>query len=103
MKHVKKLIVLALASVLAHAAVDDCAQTDHLFYDSACCAEEGNNCLDSIQKTSKAAINNLLNLKRADLSECQDTDTLVYKDDKGDGSSGVLCSGVTPPQNNTRL
>ena len=58
MKHIKKLIVLALASVFAHAA-DDCAQTDHLFYDSACCSEEGKNCLDD-PKASKAAVNNLL-------------------------------------------
>lgn len=102
MKHIKKLIVLALASVFAYAA-DDCAQTDHLFYDSACCSEEGKNCLDSIQKTSKAAVNNLINLKRADLTPCQDTDTLLYSNDIGDGTSGVVCSGGAPPQNNTRL
>lgn len=101
MKLITKILLFAAASFVVGSA-EDCATTDHLFYDASCC--DGKNCLDSIQQTSKDSVDNLIGLKRSDGSACQDDDLLKYAADAGGGKAGVICAGAAaPPQNNTRL
>lgn len=93
-----KYLLLALTCiVLVEGTVDPCPQTDHLYYDTSCC--ETTNCLDSILKTDKNTIDNLVDLKRADGSACTEDDALKYSIDEATNFSGVVCADSGPPVN----
>lgn len=93
-----KYLLLALTCIaLVEGTVDPCPQTDHLYYDTSCC--ETTDCLDSILKTDKNAIDNLVDLKRADGSACTEDDALKYSIDEATNFSGVVCADSGPAVN----
>lgn len=93
-----KYLLLALTCiVLVEGTVDPCPQTDHLYYDTSCC--ETTDCLDSILKTNKVTIDNLVDLKRADGSACTEDDALKYSIDAATNFSGVVCADSGPAVN----
>ena len=93
-----KYLLLALTCIaLVEGTVDPCPQTDHLYYDTSCC--ETTDCLDSILKTDKDAIDNLVDLKRADGSACTEDDALKYSIDEATNFSGVVCADSGPAVN----
>jgi hypothetical protein len=95
----KSILLFALACVLVEGTVDPCPQTDHLYYDKSCCDGATQNCLDGILQTDKDAINNLVDLKRADGSACTADDALKYSIDEAANFSGVVCADSGPPVN----
>ena len=95
MKTILKAALLAVAYLASvEATVDPCPQTDHLYYDKSCCDGEDQNCLDGILQTDKAAIDNLVGLKRSDGSACADDDLLKYSIDAANNFTGVVCEGA---------
>jgi len=95
----KSILLFALACVLVEGTVDPCPQTDHLYYDKSCCDGATQNCLDGILQTDKDAIDNLVDLKRADGSACTADDALKYSIDEAANFSGVVCADSGPPVN----
>ena len=95
----KAILLFALACALVEGTVDPCPQTDHLYYDKSCCDGATQNCLDGILQTDKDAIDNLVDLKRADGSACTADDALKYSIDEAANFSGVVCADSGPPVN----
>ena len=88
------LATVAVSLVGVRGDAVSCSVIDYLYYSSDCCDSSNSvQCMESIPQTDKAAIDNLASIKRADLSACQDGDTISYSADIGGGKTGIVCSG----------
>lgn len=88
------LTAVSMAIVGVRGDAVSCSVIDYLYYSSDCCDSSNSvQCMESIPQTDKAAIDNLASIKRADLSACQDGDTISYSADIGGGKTGIVCSG----------
>lgn len=94
MKSTALAILAAVATSLVgvRGSAVSCSVIDYLYYSSECCDSSNNvQCMESIPRADKAAVDNLASLKRLDGSACADGDSIVFTADIGDGSSGIIC------------
>lgn len=81
------LATVAISLVGVRGDAVSCSVIDYLYYSSDCCDNSNSvQCMESIPKTDKAAIDNLASLKRPDGNACQSGDTIKFS------SSKIVCA-----------
>ena len=91
------LTAVSMAIVGVRGGAVSCSVVDYLYYSSDCCDSSNSvQCMESIPQTDKAAIDNLASIKRADLSDCQNGDTITYAAASGNVSAGIVCTASGP-------